>query len=281
VKNKSLVRVMNRSPKEIAHSAYSACVMEASAEKPGNVTPTKGFDDLDYADFVKAAERLEPFIERAARDGEKTGICKPEICKLIYEATSTEKNVNFGIIIMFMPLAAARGGSTKKLLESLTPDDTKLLVKAMQRGKLGSMELKDKKLSKYDIFSKEIFKTIDDEGITPLALMKLAQSHDTLAKEWVEDYTISRAISKRIDADSHTIVNEYLRTLAEYPDTLIARKAGLEKAREVSQMAKWVLSGNLSITEFDQFLRSDGNKLNPGTTADLIATGLFLKLMSA
>lgn len=67
--------------------------------------------------------------------------------------------------------------------------------------------------------------------------------------------------------------------MAEYPDTLIARKAGLERSKEVSQMARWVLAGNINTGEFDTYLRADGNRMNPGTTADLIATGLFLKLI--
>jgi triphosphoribosyl-dephospho-CoA synthase len=251
-----------------------ACVMEASAEKPGNVTPTRGFKDLSYNDFIQAAEKLEPFIERAAQEGGDA-----EVGKIIYEATSETKNVNFGIVIMFVPLAAVKGGSTKKLIGSLTPRDTQWIVEAMRKGKLGGMELRDKNLSKYDIFSKGIFKTIEEGGITPLKLMKMAQPHDTLAREWVGDYPISRAIAKRIDADPKSIVDEYLRTLSEHPDTLIARKAGLEEAKNVSRMAREVLSGGLNANEFDSYLRSRGNSLNPGTTADLVATGLFLKLI--
>lgn len=264
----------NKSPVSIAHSAHMVCVMEASAEKPGNVTPTHGFKDLSYTDFIQAAELLEPFIERAAQDGEDA-----EIGKIICEAISETKNVNFGIVIMFVPLAAARGGSTKKLIASLTPRDTQWIVEAMRKGKLGGMGLKDKNLSRYDIFSKGIFKTIEDENITPLKLMKMAQPHDTLAREWVEDYPISRAIANRIDTDPKSIIDEYLGTLSDCPDTLIARKAGVEEAMNVSRMAREVLGGGLSINEFDSYLRSRGNSLNPGTTADLIATGLFLKLI--
>lgn len=268
--------MQNKSPKSIAHCAHMACMMEASAEKPGNVTPTKSFGDLDYKDFVKAAEGLEQFIEKAARGGEKA-----DIGRLIYDATQDEKNINFGIIMMFFPLAATWGSSTKKILASLTPEDTKWIVKAMQKGKLGGMGLKDKSLSKYDVLSRGIFDVIEKEGITPMRLMRMAQPYDTLAREWVEDYAISRAISARIDTGSESIINEYLRILSCYPDTLIARKAGLETSKEVSQMARWVLEGNLSMGEFDSYLRADGNRLNPGTTADLIATGLFLKLMES
>lgn len=259
----------------IAHVARMACMMEVTAEKPGNVTPTKSFPDLAYSDFAKAGEMLEEFVEKAAWDEDKA-----EIGKLIFNATPGKNNVNFGIILMFIPLAATHGGSTRKLIKSLTPEDTKWIVKAMQRGRLGGMELKDKKLAKYDVLSDKIFEVIEKEKITPLKLMQMSQPHDTLAKEWVNDYPISRAISKSIRIDGDSIVTEYLKTLADYPDTLIARRAGLKEAKKVSQMAQDVLKGNMSIGEFDSYLRSRGNSLNPGTTADLIATGLFLKLLS-
>lgn len=203
-----------------------------------------------------------------------------ELGKLIYEATSKEKNVNFGIIIMFMPLAATKGGSTKELLNSLSTVDTRWIVQAMQKGKLGGMGLKDKSLEKYDILSKEIFDVIEEEEIRPLKLMEMAQPYDTLAKEWVDDYSISRAIAQRIETEPTSVVSEYLLLLSRNPDTLIARKKGLREAENVSGMAQRVLDGALSKQEFDTYLRTDGNSLNPGTTADLIATGLFLKLIS-
>jgi len=265
--------IMEKDPEEIAECAKLACVVEASAEKPGNVTPTHGFEDISYEDFIQAAERLEPFIERAARQGENA-----EIGKLIFEATSKEKNVNFGIIMMFIPLAATGGESTSKLLKSLTARDTQWIVEAMRKGKLGGMGLKDEKLSKYDIFSDGIFEVIDKEDITPLKLMEMAQPHDTLAREWVEDYPITRHIAEKIDEEN--VIELYLEVLSEHPDTLISRKTDMERSKEVSAMAKKVLEGE-SKEEFDKYLRLEGNSLNPGTTADLIASGLFLKLISA
>jgi triphosphoribosyl-dephospho-CoA synthase len=266
---------MKNKSKAIAEAARKACVLEASAEKPGNVTPTRSFKDMDYQDFVKAAERLEPFIEKAARAGENA-----KIGKLIYDATSGKKNVNFGIIIMFMPLAATHGKSTKKLIQSLTIEDTKYIVKAMQKGRLGGMVLDDAKLAKYDILSEKIFTTIGQENITPLKLMEMSKPYDTLAREWVDDYPISRDIAKRIDSDLHNIAVEFLRTLGEFPDTLVARKRDLEEAEKISIMARVAMNGDFELDQFDAYLRSDGNALNPGTTADLIAAGLFLKLIS-
>jgi triphosphoribosyl-dephospho-CoA synthase len=74
--------------------------------------------------------------------------------------------------------------------------------------------------------------------------------------------------------------------LAAYPDSLIARKCGPETAARAAAIAQRVLAAGmpgdedylLELGEFDFWLRSDGNRRNPGTTADLIAAGLFVVL---
>jgi triphosphoribosyl-dephospho-CoA synthase len=70
-------------------------------------------------------------------------------------------------------------------------------------------------------------------------------------------------------------------------DSLIARKNGLEGANVVKQRASQVLARKesrdpdwiKSWIEFDQWLRADGNRRNPGTTADLIAAALMVSLV--
>jgi triphosphoribosyl-dephospho-CoA synthetase len=44
-------------------------------------------------------------------------------------------------------------------------------------------------------------------------------------------------------------------------------------------MARQALNGKRSVASLDSYLRSKGNKLNPGTTCDLTATALFLKAL--
>ncbi len=71
------------------------------------------------------------------------------------------------------------------------------------------------------------------------------------------------------------------------PDTLIARKKGIEAAREVSGRAGQVLKhggifsekGQTEIKRLDLALRDKGHTLNPGTTADLTAAVLFVYLV--
>jgi triphosphoribosyl-dephospho-CoA synthase len=70
-----------------------------------------------------------------------------------------------------------------------------------------------------------------------------------------------------------------LEMLAKNSDSLITRKNGLEVGRKVQEFAGQVLLAKWPHTdaswtlldEFDHWLRADGHKRNPGTTADFIA----------
>ena len=74
--------------------------------------------------------------------------------------------------------------------------------------------------------------------------------------------------------------------MIQIPDTLIARKGGGDLANESAARATAVLeAGDVmtedyqrALAELDFWLRSDGRRRNPGTTADLIAAGLFVLL---
>jgi triphosphoribosyl-dephospho-CoA synthase len=77
----------------------------------------------------------------------------------------------------------------------------------------------------------------------------------------------------------------FLETLAVVPDTLIARKEGDAAARAVSARAKIVagvpaIERPAALAAFDAELRQAGGKRNPGATADLVAAGLYVALIS-
>lgn len=84
------------------------------------------------------------------------------------------------------------------------------------------------------------------------------------------------------------IIHTFLAVLARHPDTFIARKVGIQRAREVSAMAEEVLKfgglkttlGKSKLNELDAMLRRESNLLNPGTTADIIATAIALAVLS-
>ena len=75
------------------------------------------------------------------------------------------------------------------------------------------------------------------------------------------------------------ISHAHLRLLSLEPDSLIARKNGMEIAVAVQMRAKKIdFDDPTSMAKFDDSLRSNAHELNPGTTADLIAAALYLLL---
>jgi triphosphoribosyl-dephospho-CoA synthase len=77
-----------------------------------------------------------------------------------------------------------------------------------------------------------------------------------------------------------------LRLMAEFGDSLIARKCGVEMSGRVQVRAAGILANgwphapdsHRELLDFDEFLREDGHRRNPGTTADLVAAILFAAL---
>jgi triphosphoribosyl-dephospho-CoA synthase len=83
-----------------------------------------------------------------------------------------------------------------------------------------------------------------------------------------------------------SIIHCHLHLMASYPDTLIARKCGMAEAVESAARARRVLEagwphtrdGRTALVELDVWLRADGHRRNPGTSADLTAACLFVAL---
>jgi triphosphoribosyl-dephospho-CoA synthase len=130
--------------------------------------------------------------------------------------------------------------------------------------------------------------------ITLREAMRLAQARDSVAREYVTDFEITFEIGYetlcRLWAEgypfSDAIVQTALVILSQVPDTLIARKQGIEAAQQVSHQAQRVLqaggaltaSGKAALQRFDRAIRDDKHRLNPGTTADLTAAAVFVFL---
>src|ERR1700730_14211032 len=84
-------------------AAQLACLLEASAPKPGNVSPGRHFADARYEDFLASAAAIgEPLGGAGTRPVGAT-------VRLAVEATArwTRSNTNLGIVLLLAPIARA------------------------------------------------------------------------------------------------------------------------------------------------------------------------------
>lgn len=274
-------------PDFVATAAQLACLLEVSAEKPGNVTPTHAFADMRYEDFLRSAAATGPALAQAGNRGVGATI------EAAITATRrwTQTNTNLGIVLLFAPLARAAllGGeslraSLKAVLRELTVADARAAYAAINLAAPGGLE----QAVEHDVRAKPT--------VTLRQAMAGAVERDSIAAEYLSDYAIvfeqglpalQRTLAKGVGTDE-VVVQGYLELLAAVPDTLIARKRGLATAQAVSAQAAQVVAaggvftsgGRAAITALDSRLRAEtDNGLNPGTTADLIAATLFVALL--
>ncbi len=277
----------------LAHSGLSgelldrqvelACLLEVSASKPGNITPTHNFSDTTYADMVRSAVALGPVFARSR-------VLRRSVGELIgdgVDATArvAEANTNLGIVLLFAPLARAivtrqtgeeLRAAVQRILAQLDVDDAVAAFAAIVRATPGGLG----QAPEHDVRA--------PARVTLREAMAAAAHRDSIASEYATGYAIVFEtglpwLVRAVGAGKGTleaIVSLHLGLLAAYPDTLIARKAGDAAARAVSAAAQEVLDGTRSVANLDAALRADGNRLNPGTTADLVAGTLLAALIS-
>jgi triphosphoribosyl-dephospho-CoA synthase len=263
--------------------AALACVWEATAPKPGNVYRGADFDDLTYADLLTSATLIGPIIDRTVEQGVGTTILSA--VKASREAVGT--NANLGLLLLLAPLAAVPRETPlpvgiAAVLGSLAAQDTRDVYAAIRFAKPGGLG----RIEEADVN--------DAPPELPLApVMGLAAGRDLVARQYTNNFQqvfhvaddIERIATRGLPL-SDAIVHAYLRQLAAHPDSLIARKCGPAVAQQASDRAAAVLARGeprsadfqAAVAELDFWLRGDGHRRNPGTTADLVAAGLFVLL---
>mgnify|MGYP001770753718 CR=1 FL=1 len=263
-------------------AAYLACLWEVTARKPGNVTWERDFTDTDYTDFVLGALA----VARAAEGASRWGIGRTVLEAVRCMRTWAKANTHLGTALLIAPLAAIGCESSTKsalprLLDDLTVEDTRLVFVAIRMAMPGGLGHAPRE----DVFS---------EPTRPLkSVMALAAERDAVARQYVCDFADVFDSADYIECRVRdnwplewAIIGSYLRLLARQPDSLVARKCGAAMARRASDFAAQTLQAGWPDTapgwrhyhDLDRWLRQDGNKRNPGTTADLVAASLFVLL---
>lgn len=272
--------VIDLSVRTLGDQISTACLLEAAARKPGNVHPGAAFEDLTFEDFKAAAVIAGKTLDQASRIGVGSSI----LDAVRENKRQIPSNANLGILLLIAPLAAVPSGLTlhdgiSSVLNDIDLAQTELIYEAIRLanpGGLGSSESADVSQS---------------PQMTILEAMHLAAERDMIARQYSERFQGIVGIWKnsflnwfsRTEDWELSIIGLQLEIMAAFPDSLIQRKCGQSVAEESSRRAAAVLAAGwpllpesgIGFRELDDWLRSDQHRLNPGTTADLIAAVLF------
>jgi triphosphoribosyl-dephospho-CoA synthase len=291
---------------DVAAAAQLACLLEASAPKPGNVSPGRHFADTRYEDFLASAAAIgQPLAGAGTRSVGAT-------VRSAVESTRrwTNSNTNLGIVLLLTPLARAALGlavapasnpesqaaspeeecsasglraALRQVLDATTVEDARDVYAAIRLASPGGLGRVDSQ----DVAS--------EPDVTLLAAMRLAAHRDGIAREYATAFEVTfetgapaleRARQDGLSWDD-AVVETFLSVLASNPDTHVARRAGITAAEEVSARARQTLAaggvrsaaGRRAIDEMDRGLRDARNLRNPGTTADLTTAAIFVELL--
>ena len=273
-------------------------MLEIAAPKPGNVHRGADFEDVTFVDFATSAVLLGDIIERSADWPLGQTILKA-VCR---NEQVVSANTNLGIVLLIAPLAKIVGSEPTKLLtvetvssylSALDENDGEQVFEAIRLAKPGGLG----QSKKMDVYSNRA------SQVDLIEAMKVAADRDVVARQYVTGFidVIETGVpllieGRKIFGDlSSAIVYAHVAWMARQADSLILRKCGTETAQHSMFLASKAInclwqdldaasrSTEQSLEPYwngvgdlDFWLRSDGHRRNPGTTADLIAASLFV-----
>ena len=269
---------------DLQDAVMSSFITEVNSLKPGNVSCYSEGHDMIVDDFIKSAELTSPILcDQTLSVGERVleGV----------RATMSEVgcNTNLGMLMLFAPLVRAAELGIASLqsnlgvvLRGLDVKDTSCIFEAIHHASPGGLGESEK----YDVNKKlEI-------GTTIQKAMAEAKNRDLIAKQYVtgfidifslgliciEDFAV------RWNSVEWAAVACYIRFMAEFPDSHIRRKYGLDVAEQIkinaAPIAKAFQGKNSPedaagmLMKFDEELKI--KSVNPGTSADLTAASLLV-----
>lgn len=267
----------------VGQCASLACLLEATIAKPGNVHRGVDFEDVTFTDFAVSSIAIAPAMQAAKEIG--VGSAVLHATKETRQLVNT--NTNLGLCLLLAPLAAV--DETEKslqacvvgVLQSLNKNDAADVYRAIRLANPGGLG---------NTNEMDVADEVPDEL---LSAMQAAADRDMVARQFTNDFHDVFRIAEIIESNmaagqtlTVSVIQAHIETMAKFPDSLIARKCGENVAKQSAAKANVVLKAGApesegwlrAVGDLDFWLRCDGHKRNPGTTADMIGAALFVLL---
>ena len=272
-----------------ARNAQLALLLEvAGTPKPGNVDRHRDLADLRFDHFLAGTVGAQRGLEMAA-DGAAVG---PAFERAVDGmAGQGGGNTQFGALLLLVPLVrAAREDLSQPVAESVVEEttvaDAAAFYRAFEHVDVFVSDPPDE-MEPLDVRrGGDAVPALEERGLTLLDVMDRSVPGDDVAREWVRGFERSFTAARRLaEADGPPLDRAaavFLSLLAERPDTLVAKRHGEAVARAVTDRAAELHDDDALETDraaveaFADDLVDRG--VNPGTTADITAAGLFIAL---
>ena len=267
-----------------AEHAQLALLLEVSSTpKPGNVDRHRDHEDLRFEHFVAGAVGAREGLDRAAEGAPVGEAFERAVAGM---SRQTGGNTQFGAVLLLVPLVRAAAAG------NLTPESA--------RGVVGRTGVADA-VGFYRAFE-HVDVAVDDppadlplpdvrqggdaapelreRGLTLSDVMAESAPGDGIAREYTEGFERTFWMADRIQVGAGPVTDRaadaYLEALAAEVDTFVVTTHDRETAEEVRRRARAARDGEETPEDLADELVERG--INPGTTADLVAGGLFVAL---
>ncbi|MEM1625925.1 MAG: triphosphoribosyl-dephospho-CoA synthase [Sulfolobaceae archaeon] len=269
-------------PCEIISSILcKASIDEAYVFKPGNASRDQDIESVRFKDIIESALLLKTTYYTSCKRGINNS--RP-IFDLLYNTVIISLRIGirfslFGTSILLLPIAylSANASSIWNLLELLKKNFNSLdevegewfikTLRLLNPSYLGKLEGK-----------------MDYRNMSKVKLSEILEYSarvDSVSRNVVLGYPFSLKVYKilkegRCGSFESDVQRAYISLLKEIPDGLIYRKHGARAAINVAKYARNISEcpSEAELKEFNKYLLS--NKFNPGSTADLVASGIAL-----
>ncbi|MFQ5998964.1 MAG: triphosphoribosyl-dephospho-CoA synthase, partial [Candidatus Bathyarchaeia archaeon] len=286
--------------------------------KPGNVHRLRDFSDTRFEHYLASSIAVGPSLREAAMRGvairhNRLRVQRAGLGSLVLACVKEAKtwhtggNTVLGSSLLLCPLSIGAGycgsshgkifpktlrASTRQIIEKTTVNDAIQIYQAIRFAAGGSLSKSiDARLP--GVLDPTASQRMTIEGITLHQVMANCAWVDGICLEWTNGFyrifevgllALLSAFTQTSDINL-SVGQCYLRLLSNYPDTLIAKKSGINIAENVCAKAKiaWAKGGYLrrdgrtAISKLDRSLAK--RNLNPGTTADLTVASVMVSIL--
>lgn len=268
-----------------ARRAQLALLLEVAATPtPGAVDRRRDHSDLRFEHLLAGAVGAGDGLSAIAA-GEPLG-AGFERAVAGMAAAQTAGNTQFGALLLLAPLVRAAAtdaltpaGATR-VVEATDVDDAVGFCRAFGHVDVALADPPEG-LTDVDVRQPaEAARAVERRGLTLAELMDRSAPRDGIAREWAtgfeRTFEAAGSLGDRAGPVTDRAAAVFLELLADAPDTHVATRHGEATAERVSERARAAIEGDLDPDEVAQSFVDEG--VNPGTTADLLAAGLFVAL---